>query len=100
MNKLGKLEKVNLRDIWSNEEYDFSVWLSKEENLRELSNTIGIDIVLEERESSVGKYSLYFEANTCLLSSGKVYFTIWSLLSAQSIIPIGGLSPSFIISLV
>lgn len=58
MNKLGKLEKVNLRDIWSNEEYDFSVWLSKEENLKELSDTIGIDIVLEERESAVGKYSV------------------------------------------
>lgn len=26
VNKLGKLEKVNLRDIWPNEEYDFSVW--------------------------------------------------------------------------
>ena len=58
MNKLGKLEKVNLRDIWPNEEYDFSVWLSKEENLKELGNTIGIDIVLEERESAVGKYSV------------------------------------------
>ena len=56
--KLGKLEKVNLRDIWPNEEYEFSVWLSKEENLKELSNTIGIDIVLEERESAVGKYSV------------------------------------------
>ena len=58
MSKLGKLEKVNLRDIWPNEEYDFSVWLSKEENLKELSNTIGIDIILEERESAVGKYSV------------------------------------------
>lgn len=58
MSKLGKLEKVNLRDIWPNEEYDFSVQLSKEENLKELSNTIGIDIVLEERESAVGKYSV------------------------------------------
>lgn len=58
MNKLGKLEKVNLREIWANEEYDFSVWLSKEENLKELSDTIGVDIVLEERESSVGKYSV------------------------------------------
>ena len=58
MNKLGKLEKVDLRDIWANEEYDFSVWLSKEENLKELSNTVGIDIILEERESAVGKYSV------------------------------------------
>ena len=58
MNKLGKLEKVNLRDIWPNEEYDFSVWLSKKENLKELSDAIGIDLELEERESPVGKYSV------------------------------------------
>lgn len=58
MNKLGKLEKVNLREIWPNEEYDFSVWLSKEENLKELSNTIGVDIILEERESAVGSFSV------------------------------------------
>ncbi len=55
---LGKLEKVDLRKIWGNEEYDFSKWLSQEENLKELGNTIGIDIILEERESSVGKYSV------------------------------------------
>ena len=29
MNKLGKLEKVNLREIWTNEEYDFSVLLDE-----------------------------------------------------------------------
>lgn len=58
MSKLGKLEKVNLRDIWKNEEYDFSSWLSRQENLKELSSVIGVDIVLEERESSVGKYSV------------------------------------------
>lgn len=58
MNKLGKLERVNLREIWPNEEYDFSVWLSKEENLNELSNIIGIDIILEERESAVGNFSV------------------------------------------
>ena len=57
-NMLGKLEKVNLRDVWHNEEYDFSLWLSREENLRELSDTIGVEIILEERESAVGKYSV------------------------------------------
>ena len=36
MNELGKLKKVNLRDVWPNEEYDFSVCLSKEENLKVL----------------------------------------------------------------
>lgn len=29
MNKIGKFEREKLRDIWNNEEYDFSVWLSK-----------------------------------------------------------------------
>lgn len=41
-NKLGKLEKVNLRDIWPNEEYNFLVWLSKK--LKELSDAIEIDL--------------------------------------------------------
>lgn len=36
MNELGKLKKVNLRDVWPNKEYDFSVCLSKEENLKVL----------------------------------------------------------------
>lgn len=58
MSELGKLEKVNLRDVWKNEEYDFSAWLSRKENLNELGKTIGMDIVLQERESSVGKYSV------------------------------------------
>jgi hypothetical protein len=57
--KLGKLERVkDLRGIWPNEARDFTVWLSKEENLALLSNTIGINIVPEERESSVGDFSV------------------------------------------
>jgi len=31
--QLGKLEKVNLREIWKREATDFTHWLSKEENL-------------------------------------------------------------------
>lgn len=59
MSSLGKLTKItDLRTVWKHEEKDFSVWLAKEENLKELSNEIGIDIVLEERESSVGGFSL------------------------------------------
>ncbi len=63
MDNLGKLEKVNLKDVWKHEEYDFSKWLSTEENLAELSDTIGIDIIFEERESSVGRYSVDIFAN-------------------------------------
>ncbi len=57
-NKLGKLSKVDLREIWKNEEYDFSAWLAEEENLALLSDELGVSIKLIEREAGVGKYSL------------------------------------------
>ena len=56
--KLGKLTRVDLREIWKNEEYDFSNWLAGEENLIQLSDEIGISIRLIEKEAGVGKYSL------------------------------------------
>ena len=57
--KLGKLEKINdLRSIWKHEAKDFTPWLAQEENLAILSDAIGIDIVLEEKESNVGDFSV------------------------------------------
>ena len=59
MQTLGKMKKVSdLRSVWAHEEYDFSRWLSEEENLALLSDAIGIDIVLEELESAVGGFSV------------------------------------------
>ena len=56
---LGKIKRIkDLRSVWKHEAKDFSEWLSKEENLAELSDTIGVDIVLEERESAVGSFSV------------------------------------------
>lgn len=56
---LGKIKKItDLRSVWAHEEYDFSQWLSEEENLALLSDAIGIDIVLEELESPVGGFSV------------------------------------------
>lgn len=57
-NKLGKLTRVDLREIWKNEEHDFSNWLAEEENLTKLSDEIGIEIRLPEKEAGVGNYSL------------------------------------------
>jgi len=57
-NKPGKLTSVDLREIWKNEEYDFSNWLAEEENLGLLSDEIGIAIRLTEKEAGVGNYSV------------------------------------------
>lgn len=59
MTVLGKMERVDdLRTIWPHEAHDFSKWLAQEENLATLSETIGIDIILEETESSVGDFNV------------------------------------------
>lgn len=59
MAALGKIEKIDdLRSVWPHEALDFSKWLSQEENLALLSDSIGIDIVLEELEPPVGGFSV------------------------------------------
>ena len=59
MTTLGKIERVDdLRIIWPHEKNDFSKWLAKDENLALLSDAIGIDVILEELESSVGGFSV------------------------------------------
>ena len=64
MPQLAKLIQItDLHEIWKHEARDFSKWLSEEENLKELSNAVGIDIVLEERESAVGSFSVDIFAN-------------------------------------
>ena len=57
--KLSRLEEIkDLRKVWENEAGDFTPWLSEEENLALLSDAVGIDITVEERESSVGDFSV------------------------------------------
>ena len=31
--KLGKIRKIDLRDVWASESSDFTPWLAKEENI-------------------------------------------------------------------
>lgn len=55
MGNLGKLVEIkDLREVWPHEAHDFTPWLAQ--NIAELSDTIGIDIFLEETESSVGEF--------------------------------------------
>lgn len=53
---LGRLERVELRDIWVNEASEFTPWLARPENIAVLSETLGIDLELEAQEKSVGPF--------------------------------------------
>ena len=55
--QLGKLEKVDLRTVWTNEAADFTPWLAEEGNLERLADIIGLDLELEATEKSVGPFS-------------------------------------------
>jgi hypothetical protein len=54
--KLGRLEKVGLRDVWKTEAQHFTPWLAKEENLALLGDTIGLDLECEAVEKDVGPF--------------------------------------------
>jgi len=52
---LGKIKKVDLRQVFQNESSDFTPWL--ENNIDELSEVIGIEIIDVRREGGVGNFS-------------------------------------------
>ena len=54
--EFGKLEKIDLKEIWKNEAFDFTPWLA--ENIEALGEALGMDLELEEREADVGGFSL------------------------------------------
>lgn len=54
--KLGSLERVDPRKIWGREALDFTPWGAETENLRLLSNAIGIDLRLHAQEQRVGPF--------------------------------------------
>lgn len=56
MTKLGRLEKVELRDVWANEAGDFTPWLAGEDNITLLGDTIGLELEVEGQEESVGPF--------------------------------------------
>lgn len=56
MLELGRLEEVNVRELWIHEQYDFSNWLAKEENIELLNEVLGLTLVDIEKEVFVGAY--------------------------------------------
>jgi hypothetical protein len=53
---LGRLERVELRDIWISEATSFTPWLARPENISILSETLNIDLELEAQERAVGPF--------------------------------------------
>ncbi|MDE0009520.1 MAG: DUF4268 domain-containing protein [Candidatus Poribacteria bacterium] len=56
MPKLGRLQPVELREIWADEAADFTPWLAREENLALLGETLGMELELEAQEINVGDF--------------------------------------------
>jgi len=57
MANLGKLEKVDLREVWADESGSFTPWLAEEKNIKELGDAIGIELEVESQEKEVGQFS-------------------------------------------
>ena len=53
---IGKLIEVDVRELWKHEQYDFSNWLSKGENLEYLNEILGLTLVDVNKEVYVGPY--------------------------------------------
>lgn len=53
---LGRLEEVNIRELWIHEQYDFSNWVAKKENIELLNDTVGLTLTNLEKEVYVGSY--------------------------------------------
>jgi hypothetical protein len=55
---LGKLQKVELRNIWQHEANDFTTWLARKENMDVLCEEIGLDIQIINTEATVGSFAV------------------------------------------
>ncbi len=57
--RLGRLERVKLRDVWKREDTVFTPWLALPENLQMLADAIGVpELQLIQTERQVSEFSL------------------------------------------
>ena len=54
--KIGRLEEVELRELWKHEATDFTHWLAQAENLELLSDEVGLTLVEPVINHGVGKF--------------------------------------------
>ena len=60
---IGKLVEVDIRDLWKHEQYNFSNWLAKEENIEYLNEILGLTLTNIDKEVYVGPYRCDIVAN-------------------------------------
>ena len=53
---LGRIEKVDLREVWPHEASDFTPWLA--EHMSELGDALGLQLELQSQEVRVGRFSM------------------------------------------
>lgn len=53
---IGKLERVQLREVWEHEAYDFTQWL--QENIDVLNTALDLNLVNVDREQAAGSFSI------------------------------------------
>lgn len=56
MAQIGRLTEVDVRSLWKHEQYDFSNWLAKENNLEYLNEILGLTLIDVDTEVYVGPY--------------------------------------------
>lgn len=54
---LGTIKTVDVKKVWAHEQYEFTTWLAKEENIARLAAAVGLELAVEGVEVAVGPYS-------------------------------------------
>ncbi len=54
--RLGRLQRVDLRTVWTNEPAEFTPWLAERENLQILGDTLGLELEPGSVEKEVGSF--------------------------------------------
>lgn len=54
--RIGKLERVALREVWRHEAYDFTRWL--QDNIDVLNESLNLSLINVEREQAAGSFSI------------------------------------------
>ncbi len=67
MADLGRLSRMDPREVWKNEATDFTPWLAK--NLNHLGEVLGLELEIIQQEASVGDFSVATSSRSSLRSS-------------------------------